>query len=202
MVPDTLPLPGVLGVGQALPGGYPSIVDVDSVALRPVVEPDLDLLGRFLLDAEVAGPNWYGFRDVGTLRRRFDVDGWLGGDDGRLMVVVDTEPVGFVGWHPMGFGVGKYPNIGIVLLPEWRGRGVGTHAQLLLCRYLFAHTPTRRIEAGTQPENLAEQRVLERIGFVREGTLRAAEFRDGTWRDIVVYGLLRGELREPGMLGG
>jgi RimJ/RimL family protein N-acetyltransferase len=59
---------------------------------------------------------------------------------------------------------------------------------------LFAHTAVHRIEASTQPENVAEQRALLKIGFRREGVLRGAEFRNGSWCDVVVFGLLREEL--------
>ncbi|MGQ0629574.1 MAG: GNAT family N-acetyltransferase [Sporichthyaceae bacterium] len=81
--------------------------------------------------------------------------------------------------------------LGIWLLPEHRGRGVGTTAQRLLVDYLFAHTPAHRLEATTEPDNVAEQRALERCGFQREGVIRANAFRRGAWRDSVVYGLLR-----------
>jgi RimJ/RimL family protein N-acetyltransferase len=139
------------------------------------------------------GANWYGFRDAGRQRRRFDSDGWLGDEDGKLVVSAGEEVAGFVGWTTTGHGAGRYPGIGIALLPEWRGCGVGTRAQDLLCRYLFAHTAVHRIEARTQPENAAEQRALQKVGFRQEGVLRGAEFRDGAWHDIVVFGLLRGE---------
>ncbi|WIM92669.1 GNAT family protein [Actinoplanes oblitus] len=166
------------------------------VQLRPVHKNDLDLLARFDVEPGLIGPNWYGFRDAARHRRRFEADGWLGDEDGQLIVTADGEPAGFVGWRPAGFGAGRYRTIGVVLLPEWRGRRIGTRAQLLLCRYLFAHTSVHRIEAGTQPENVAEQRALRRLGFQREGLLRGAEFRDGAWCDIVVFGLLRGELAD------
>jgi RimJ/RimL family protein N-acetyltransferase len=35
----------------------------------------------------------------------------------------------------------------------------------------------------TEAENAAERRALERAGFIHEGTLRKAVFRDGDWRD-------------------
>ncbi|MEU4220421.1 GNAT family protein [Actinoplanes sp. NPDC026623] len=171
-------------------------MDIDAVELRSVREPDLDLLRRFDTEVGLIGPNWYGFRDAGRQRRRFETDGFLGAEDGRLIVAVEDEVAGFVGWNPAGQGAGRYRSIGIALLPEWRGKGVGTRAQQLLCRYLFTHTTVHRLEAGTQPENEAEQRALRRIGFRQEGVLRGAEFRDGGWRDIVVFGLLRGE--QPG----
>ena len=168
-------------------------MDVGAVELRAVRESDLDFLCRFAVEPGLIGPNWYGFRDAGRERRRFESDGWLGDEDGRLIVSAGDEVAGFVGWNPAGFGAGRYRTIGIVLLPEWRGRGVGTRAQALLCRYLFAHTAVHRLEAGTQPENAAERRALRKVGFREEGVLRGAEFRDGGWRDIVLFGLLRDE---------
>jgi RimJ/RimL family protein N-acetyltransferase len=78
-----------------------------------------------------------------------------------------------------------------MLLPEARGRGHGTQAQRLLARYLFAHTTVHRIWAGTEVDNIAEQKALERAGFTREGITRATGWRDGAWRDGVIYSLLR-----------
>jgi RimJ/RimL family protein N-acetyltransferase len=46
----------------------------------------------------------------------------------------------------------RHWEIGIVLLPEWRGRGIGSRAQVLLCDYLFSHTPVQWIQAGIHPE--------------------------------------------------
>ncbi|MBB4762839.1 RimJ/RimL family protein N-acetyltransferase [Actinoplanes digitatis] len=74
-----------------------------------------------------------------------------------------------------------------------RESDLGTWAQAHLCRYLFAHPPVHRVEAGTQPENAPEQHALRKIGVRKEGVPRGAEFRDGARCDIVVFGLLRGE---------
>jgi [ribosomal protein S5]-alanine N-acetyltransferase len=161
------------------------------IKLRPVTEADLELFRRYFVEPGLIGPNWMGFRDVGGLRRRFDTDGFLGETDSRLIVDVDGAAAGYVIWFRAGYGPGAYWGIGITLLPEWRGQGIGTRAQQLLVEYLFTHTPTQRLEATTQPENVAEQRALERVGFVREGTMRQAEWRDGAYRDIVLFGRTR-----------
>ena len=55
----------------------------------------------------------------------------------------------------------------------------------------FAHSPVARVEAGTQPDNVAEQKALEKAGFQFEGVLRAVEFRDGRWRDGWLYSRIR-----------
>jgi RimJ/RimL family protein N-acetyltransferase len=56
--------------------------------------------------------------------------------------------------------------------------------------YLFATTLVNRLQAVTDLENLAEQRVLERIGFRREGVLRGLAFVGGSWRDAALYARL------------
>lgn len=86
---------------------------------------------------------------------------------------------------------GTVYEIGIALLPEHRGHGVGTTAQRLLVEYLFDNTPAHRLQAYTEVENTAEQRALEKVGFEREGVLRAVVYRAGKWRDSVLYALLR-----------
>ena len=164
------------------------------VALRPVAEEDLPLLRRFLTEPGLIGLDWNGFRDAGKVDRRFAADGYLAPEDTWLMVSVDDDgtPAGFVSFRSGQFGAaGPYYEIGISLLPEWRGRGIGWRAQAMLCDYLFTHTPVQRIQAGTHPENLAEQGALVKAGFTLEGVIRASEFRGGQWRDGYLYSRLR-----------
>jgi len=162
------------------------------VRLRAVGSDDLAMMRRFAVEPELVGPNWSGFRDAGAMDRRFASDGFLGPEDGRLVVVVDDAAAGFVSWHAVAVTSPTYWNIGIVLLPDFRGRGVGWRAQAMLCEYLFEHTPAERVEAATQADNVAEQRALVRAGFAKEGELRRAEFRAGDWQDVWVYSRLRG----------
>lgn len=161
--------------------------------LRPVEERDLALLRRFLTEPGLVGLDWMGFRDPQSAARRFESDGYLGPDDGRLMVDggSDDSAAGFVVWRRKCYVNADHFEIGIALLPEQRGRGLGWRAQALLCDYIFHHTAAQRIEASTHAENIAEQRALEKAGFHLEGTLRATEFRDGEWRDGRLYSRLR-----------
>ena len=69
-------------------------------------------------------------------------------------------------------------------------------AQRLLVRYLFAHTQVNRVQALTEATNTAEQWALQKAGFTREGVLRGYGFRDGAWRDAVIYSVLRHEVTE------
>ncbi|MDG4809858.1 GNAT family protein [Micromonospora sp. WMMD1120] len=166
-----------------------------TIRLRPVAEPDLVIFRRFRTEPGLIGPDWGGFTDAAEPARRFAADGYLSDDDTRLIVEVEQERVaaaGIVSYRAQRYaGRASYWEIGIVLLPQWRGRGIGWRAQALLCDYLFQHTPAQRIQAGTHPENVAEQRSLVKAGFQLEGVIRACEFRAGQWRDGYLYSRLR-----------
>jgi RimJ/RimL family protein N-acetyltransferase len=153
---------------------------------------------RFVVEPGLIGLDWPGFRDPKAVQRRFDTDSYLGEDDGRLIVDVAAgtgpgrEPAGLVSYRKRYYGTQAFCwETGIALLPEWRGQGIGWRAQAMFCSYLFENTPVQRIEAATHAENAAEQRALEKAGFILEGVIRAAEFRAGQWRDGYLYSRLR-----------
>jgi aminoglycoside 6'-N-acetyltransferase len=81
---------------------------------------------------------------------------------------------------------------------DTQGRGIGTKAQRLLVAYLFDHTRAQRVQAFTDVENVAERRALEKVGFVAEGVLRSAQWRQGRWHDQVLYSILREPPPQPG----
>ena len=125
------------------------------IRLRPVTEADLDMFRRFAVEPGLIGLDWSGFRDPKAVQRRFDTDSYLGEDDGRLIVDVAAgtgpggEPAGLVSYRRRLYGAQGYCwEIGIALLPEWRGQGIGWRAQAMFCSYLFEHTPVQRIEAS------------------------------------------------------
>ncbi len=145
-------------------------------------------------DPEKTGEfQWFGWADLQRWRRGWNENSLISPDGGTLIVTRGDQRLGLVNWRRRPPTVATYYSweIGIILLPEARGCGYGTQAQRLLTRYLFAHTTVHRIWAGTDVDNIAEQRALEKTGFTREGIARAIGWRDGAWRDGVIYSLLR-----------
>ena len=113
----------------------------------------------------------------------------------RMIVALDDgTPIGSLSWHGMPYGPNRRSvawNIGITILPAFRGRGHGAESQRRLADHLFATTDVNRVEASTDVENVAEQRALERAGFRRECVVRGAQYRAGAWHDLVLYARLR-----------
>ncbi|HEY1623842.1 MAG TPA: GNAT family protein [Streptosporangiaceae bacterium] len=167
-------------------------MDAD-IALRPVSEDDLPMLETLTGDPAASGEfAWIGWVGRPRWRERWNEDRLLGQDGGALIVTRGQEPLGVMNWRKHLSGPAAHSwEIGIAMLPAARGQGHGSRAQLLLARYLFAHTTVHRVSATTETGNLAEQRALEKAGFTREGVLRGVGWRDGAWRDGVVYSLLR-----------
>lgn len=170
----------------------------DQLRLRPVAEDDLPVIERLTGDPEAAGEhNWQGWFDPALWRRRWEETRLLTDAGGALMVERAEERLGFVSWRRQPTTRTSFCwNIGVGMLPEVRGLGYGTEAQRLLVDYLFAHTQVNRVEATTEIGNTAEQWALSKAGFTREGVLRGFGFRDGAWRDAVIYSVIRDETRE------
>jgi len=157
---------------------------------------------------ELADVQWYDnlpitseYDDFGQQPPYNSVDRWradklVTADNGLLLVEQNATRVrlGSVGWRTVTWGpswLSRCIEIGISLIPNARGRGLGTQAQWLLVRYLFAETNVQRIQAVTDVSNLAEQRALEKAGFVAEGILRSAQHRRGAYHDLIIYAVIR-----------
>ena len=168
------------------------------VDLRVLQAGDVEHDERTANDPEHNGDfGTFALAAAGAVRRRFDADGYLSDDHGRLVVVDKAgETVGGVSYVAVFHGpppANRVYNIGIGIDPAHRRRGYGAAAQALLARYLLETYAVQRIEASVDVENIAEQRALERAGFTREGVLRSAQWRAGAWHDVCIYSKLRGE---------
>lgn len=80
--------------------------------------------------------------------------------------------------------------------PAW-GHGYATEAAGALLAWAFATLDLNRVQAQTDTRNAASARVLEKLGFRREGTLREDCVVDGVVSDSWVYGLLRRDRDAP-----
>jgi RimJ/RimL family protein N-acetyltransferase len=84
--------------------------------------------------------------------------------------------------------------LGIELYEQERhGRGLGTEALRLLITYLFDQERAERLEVRTSLDNAAMCRVLEKLGFVREGVLRAFMPGERGRTDYGMFALLQAD---------
>ena len=87
--------------------------------------------------------------------------------------------------------------VGFAMGSAWWGRGFGSAAVARLVEYAFGPLGVCRLEADVDPRNVASLRVLERLGFKREGLLRERYHVAGEVQDTVILGLLRSQWPQP-----
>ena len=116
-------------------------------------------------------------------------------DDGsgaRVAITCNTDGAflgwcTFNGWNP-DF---RSASLGYCLNEAAWGRGYATEAARVLLNWAFDSLDLNRVQSETDTRNVASARVLEKLGFVREGTLREDCIVNGDVSDSWVYGLLR-----------
>lgn len=81
--------------------------------------------------------------------------------------------------------------IGFIVRPEVQRRGVASDAVRTALRFGFSEMGLHRVEADVDPENAGSIRLLERLGFQREGHFHERWFTwFEAWKDSAMFGLL------------
>lgn len=87
----------------------------------------------------------------------------------------------------------RVAEVAYYVLPEYWGNGYASKATRLLVAFAFEELNARRIDASVQADNPGSRRVLEKLGFQQEGTRREAYYKEGDYKDITLWGLLKTE---------
>jgi RimJ/RimL family protein N-acetyltransferase len=169
------------------------------LCLRPFTDADADALFALHSDAHVL--------------RYWDAPPWSERDRAERFIVACRQMAeegsgarpaierlsdgAFIGWCGLTRWNPDYRSaaLGYCLDDATWGRGYATEAALALLEWAFEALDLNRVQAETDTRNTASARVLEKLGFRREGTLREDCIVNGEVSDSWVYGLIRREWR-------
>jgi len=172
------------------------VLEGKKVNLKIAEKEDLPLLQEWWNNLEFSGI----YTPIDEQRSKADIEKQyekLGSEKAWFLILKkDGTKIGF---SSMGKGVFGW-QIGYVLIPSERGKGYCTEAVQIAVDYLFLSKDIVRIQAGTFTGNIASQRVLEKAGFQREGTIRKGMLAWGKWADLYLYSILRENWKEPKIL--
>lgn len=102
--------------------------------------------------------------------------------DGRVL-----GTCGYTEWWPyfykasVGYELGR---------PYWR-QGVMSEVLSEILAFGFKKMDLNRVEALIMPGNVASERLVEKLGFVREGLLREYGYWEGKFHDLEIFAILR-----------
>ena len=167
------------------------------LVLRPFVDTDAEAIFAVLGNARVVrywdAPAWHEraqaerfIANAGRMERE--------GTGARLAIerVEDRRVIGQCGllyWNPTF----RSATLSYTLHDDAWGQGFATEAVGALLEWAFRACDLNRVQAETDTRNAASLRVLDKLGFVHEGTLREDCVVNGEVSDSAVYGLLRRE---------
>lgn len=168
-----------------MPG--PRYRDGDTVTLRTIEEADAEFCQRLVNDPRVRSRL---FQSGPTNRAEEHEFIESATEDGaNLLVCVDGDPVGTVGYNDVN-DVWGTAEIGYMITPSEWGNGYATDALRTLTADAFAERRLHKLYAHVYATNEASARVLEKVGYTEEGVLREEAFAAGERVDVRRFGLL------------
>jgi RimJ/RimL family protein N-acetyltransferase len=175
----------------------PPLAD-DAIRLVPLSPAHDEGLAQLARDPDVIRftyvPSRPGPDFASSWRGRYD-EGWRDGT--RAGFAIESLDGGFLGFaafvqiEPEG----RQGEVGYIVGPEARGRGVATRMVGLLTKWGFEQLGLERIELRIDVANTASARVAERSGYTREGVLRSVAFKEGMRADVAIWSRLRDDPR-------
>ncbi|CAI9118435.1 OLC1v1020006C1 [Oldenlandia corymbosa var. corymbosa] len=109
----------------------------------------------------------------------------------RRSICLDDRSIGYVSIKPESGRDRHRAHIGYAIGSDYWGQGIMTAALRIAISTVFEEFPFLvRLEALVEEENKGSQKVLEKVGFVKEGFLRKYGFNKGKVRDMLMYSLL------------
>jgi [ribosomal protein S5]-alanine N-acetyltransferase len=167
------------------------IIKTCRLVLRPLVPSDACDAHRFLSDERVmqywsSGPH----TDIGDTER-YITGNCTGGTHESWAITEDGGPA--IGWVNQCERRPLVYELGYILAADQWGKGLAREAVTAALEYAFGTLGARRVYADCDPDNLSSIRLVESLGFVHEGHLRAEWETHIGIRDSLIFGLLSHE---------
>ena len=180
----------------------PPVLALERVRLRPVRAGDapgaLSVYGDETTALYLARPALASIEEAEAMIAKC-LEGYASGDSMNFVIERNSDST-FIGmcllfrFEPPS----RRAEIGYTIAREHWSRGYATEAVRGLVDHAFGTLGLNRLEADIDPRNEASARLLERLGFTREGHLRERWIVKGETSDTIFYGLLRSEWQSSG----
>ena len=185
--------------GPGSPPQYMPLIRGKHVYLRPAEKSDVPTFVRWFADAEMSG--FLGMRAPFSEAMEEQWFARMVEQQGKehyhfvMCRLDDTQPIGTISLFQID-AINGSAGVGIAIgeKPLW-GNGYGTDAMNALLDFGFGQLRLERIWLEVYDFNVRAQRSYEKAGYVVEGTLRHANYRQGMHRDVLLMSILRDEWR-------
>lgn len=165
------------------------VIETKRLRLRPICMDDEEVVFKIFSNDRLMEP--YGMFALDHRDKAIQFTQRLI-DDYEFAVVEKNEgkvigTLGFVDYSKYN----KRTEIAFELLEDYWHKGYMSEAVGGFIGRAFDRLQLNRIEAFVHPNNIASQKLLEKLGFANEGLLRKRSLQRGAFRDTMIYGLVR-----------
>ena len=166
------------------------------VRLRAITREDLPRYVRWIADPEVIRfLNFFRPIPLEAEERWFES---LIGDESQHVFSIETlegQHIGGTGLHSIHWRY-RHAEVGIFIgEKEYWGSGYGSEALRLMLAFAFGQLNLNRVYLHVQADNERAVRAYRKCGFVQEGLLRQAVYKDGEYSDVLLMSILGDEHR-------
>jgi len=164
--------------------------------IRAFERKDLEAFARYRAQEDVARyQSWtdYTYQDAVEDFEEMDYSSSGGIGNWYQLAIASLEPGDLVGDLAVHFIDEHQVEIGFTVDPEYQRTNVATESVSCLLSYLFSTLKKHRVIAITDTKNVGSCRLLEKLGFRREGHFIQNIFFKGAWGDEYQYAMLNSE---------
>jgi RimJ/RimL family protein N-acetyltransferase len=170
------------------------------IRLRALRKEDLPILYRWYQDPETVRSLGANFRYRSETEAVDYMGRWLVSSDSEVRLAIEHGPdgqlVGMVSLQEID-SLNRSASFHLLLgEAAARGKGLGVPATRAMLRHAFADLGLMRVGLQVLDDNHAARAVYDKAGFVIEGALREAVFKDGRRHGLVLMSILSGEFRD------
>jgi RimJ/RimL family protein N-acetyltransferase len=175
---------------------FTQVLKTENFVIRALERRDLEVFSQYRsLEIVAKYQDWTSFTYQDAVDLFESMDNSIFGTEGNWyqLAILSLKSNELVGDLYVHFIDQDQIEIGFTVSPQHQGKSVATEAVSSLLGYVFGELKKHRVVATTDVENTASYRLLEKLGFRREGHFIQNIFFKGAWGDEYQYALLRSE---------
>lgn len=194
----------VLRIGRGLVGGFPPVRLLrEGIYLRPPLPGDWEAWAALREASAAFLTPWEPLWPVDALLRanylhrlRRQASEWRAGEGYHFLIfrTGDDALLGGLSLTNVRRGVAQTAVLGYWVGAPFARQGIMSRAVRAALGFAFGELALHRIEAACLPRNIASRRLLEKLGFRREGEARAYLRIAGRWEDHLLFAMLAEDL--------
>ncbi len=174
------------------------VLKTENLVIRAFEKNDLSVFAQYRsLEVVARYQSWTDYTYQDAIEHFENTDYSAFGAEGKWfqLAILSQETDDLVGDLAVHFLDDQQVEIGFTVAPQHQGKSIASEAISRFLRYVFCELQIHRVVATTDTRNSAANRLLEKLGFRREGHFIQNIFFKGAWGDEYLYALLGSEIR-------